>query len=212
MKPINLFTSRANKYFTSREHPESLKGEIKIVDPKQYVEFIKFVLGCRKNIPPVYKLIITLELTLGARVSEILNLTKENIIFKNGNYFARIKILKKKKKDKKSLTVWRVAPISKFTVPLLAEWMQGIGEKEKLFNLNRSSVYRKYMRLFRIHPHCLRHSMITYLIEVKGWTMQQIVKHYHFTDVKTALRYFNYDGLEESNQLIEDWDQEVAGE
>ena len=97
MKKNKLFSYRANKYFTIREHPECRKDFIKIVDPKQYTDFIKFVLDCRKYINDKYKLILTLELTLGARVSEILNLTKDKIIFKNGNYFAKIKILKKKK-------------------------------------------------------------------------------------------------------------------
>ena len=205
-----LFSYQAAKYFTTREHPESQKGEIKIVDPKQYIEFIKFVLGCRTSITPFYKLFIALQLTLGARVSELLDLTKDKIILKNGNYYARIKILKKRKKEKKSLVVWRLAPISNLTVPLLVEWLKGIGKEEKLFNLDRSAVYRKYMRLFGIHPHCLRHSMITYLIEVKGWTMQQIVKHYQFSEVKTALRYFNADQLQDAENLINDWDQEIA--
>jgi len=207
MKKNNLFTYRANKYFTTREHPESLKGEIKIVDPKMYPDFIKFVLDCRKNINTLYKLIITLELTLGARVSEILNLTKDNIIFKNGNYFARIKVLKKKKKDKKPKIEWRISPIHPLTVPLLTDWLKSLRSDEKLFNLNRSTVYRKYKHLFDIHPHCLRHSMITYLIEIQGWSMQRIVKHFHFSEVKTALCYFNYDGLEESKQLIDMWDE-----
>jgi integrase len=204
MKKNNLFSYRANKYFTTREHPKAIKGEIKIVDPKQFVQFIKFVLGCRKYIPTVYKLIITLQLTLGARVSEILNLTKENIVFQNGKYYARIRIEKKRGKVE-----WRKAPISNFTVSLLTEWMKDLKPDEKLFNLDRSSVYRKYIYLFGIHPHCLRHSMITYQFEIQGWTLPKLMQYYHLTRQETVMRYFNTDTTQDCDDLILSWDKEA---
>ena len=150
-------------------------------------EFIAFVLRAKK-IPLIYKLIITLQLSTGSRVSEVLKLCKSDLKFKDDKGIALIKVLKKRVKNGSKKVVYRAGAIHHSVIPLLQEYINSI-EGDELFTLARESVWRKYKTMFGITPHALRHSWITYLFEVKHWDLPKVFTVMCFEEYRTVLKY-----------------------
>ncbi|MEM1804917.1 MAG: tyrosine-type recombinase/integrase [Nanopusillaceae archaeon] len=120
------------------------------------------------------KLILLLLFYTGVRVSELVNLKKEDILIKEGF----IRVYGKGGKE-------RMIPIPKFLIEELNNYIQTLKD-EKLFNISTRQVERivkKYAKLANINkkvtPHVLRHSLATMLLSngVDIRYIQEILGH-----------------------------------
>ncbi len=183
----HLFRTRSEQFFTEGQRSGAKQKKIiKVVKPDKITEFIEYVLASKK-INTTYKLIVTLQLSTGSRISEILNLKKSDIKIQDKNAIAIIEVLKKRAKEKKATPTLRGGAIHPNIVPLLEKHLASC--QGKLFNLTRVAVWNKYQTMFGITPHSLRHSWITYLFEIKKWEIAKVVKNMQFAEWKTALKY-----------------------
>lgn len=177
------FRKAVSKYLIEVHHTNSeLKEYLWIVDPNQLKEFVGFIL--RSHLPVHYKLILTLQVGAGGRINEILNLKREDILLDEG--LIRITVLKKRTKKLHR----RHAQIAEDVLPLLRKYLIHL-EGDKLFDINRHSVYKFYMKMMGICTHSLRHTFVSYLVQVLKWTPEQVQKFMLFEDIKDALVYYN---------------------
>lgn len=184
-----LFRDRCEKFFTIGQRTAAKqKVNLKVVIPEKIEEFIEYVLSTKK-VSTSYKLIVTLQLSTGSRISEILNLKKSDFKFQGDKAIAIIQVLKKRVKDKKASPHFRGGAIHPSIIPLLQEYIEGLNPEDKLFNVSRIAAWAKYQTMFGITPHALRHSWITYLFEIKHWDIAKVVGAMTFGEWRTALRY-----------------------
>uniref|UniRef100_A0A7V3ZTF4 Tyr recombinase domain-containing protein n=1 Tax=candidate division WOR-3 bacterium TaxID=2052148 RepID=A0A7V3ZTF4_UNCW3 len=129
---------------------------------------------------------------LGLRISEVLNLTANDLIKKQDGYYIRIKRLKKRKEtiDNIPIPVELANAIEKYIV------MKGIKPDEKLFKMTRINAFEFYRRLGKkilgrsIHPHMFRHGRVYQLIK-QGVPALLIVKLLGWSSLSVVLRYYH---------------------
>lgn len=189
----NNFRKAMSRFLIDVHHVNSdTKEYLKIVDPKQLKNFIAAI--AKSHLAIHYKLIICLQAGAGGRINEILNLKKEDIdLTKN---LIRIKVLKKRTKK----IVYRFAAISEEIQPLLNKYLVHL-EEDNLFNIGRHSVFKFYKKMLGICTHALRHSFVSYLVEVEKWTPQQVQKFIMFEDIKDALVYYNTNTADQAQTI-----------
>lgn len=182
----HMFQLRVDSFFqdAQRLHAKK-KPNIRILKPERLMEFLEFIIRSRK-VPDTYKLLISLQLTTGSRISEILSLKKKDIRFKGNKAIILIDVLKKR--DTPLKRAGAVAPVS---LPLLKRYIESLEEEEILFKLSRQAVWKKYKNMFGTNTHALRNSWITHLFEVKGYDVPKVVNTMAFANWRTALQYYN---------------------
>lgn len=159
-----------------------------------------------------YKLITLLMVDAGLRVSEAVSLKIRNFIFREK--LIRVKSLKKKKEQ------YRDVPMSSRLIETLAKYLGKMkGDKDKetyLFSgindhLKRVAVWRFYNRIAKkcpqlahVHPHALRHTFATRLVnsDVSLITARELLGH---SSVQTTEIYTHIPGeiLKNSIEKIE---------
>jgi len=181
-----------------------LNQNIKIPHPKRNkpipvvltIEEIKKLIEVTQNIK--HKLIIKILYGCGLRVSEVINLKKEDIDFNEG--LIKIKLAKGRKDRFVNIPVSLKKELENYC---------SLNNEENLFPSSRggkltTATIRKIIKNSRrkagikkdIHPHSLRHSFATHLLE-SGTDLRIIQKLLGHSDIKTTQIY-----LSVSNQLI----------
>lgn len=204
LKKQNPSTVSANLSAIEFFFEKVLKQKIKISHPKRNKtlpviltsEEIKRLIEVTQNIK--HKLIIKILYGCGLRVSEVINLKKEDVNFNGG--LIKIRIAKGRKD--------RFVKIPDSLKKELESYCN-LHDEEILFPSSRggkltTATIRKIIKNSRrkagikkdIHPHSLRHSFATHLLE-QGTDLRIIQKLLGHSDIKTTQIY-----LSVSNQLI----------
>lgn len=142
--------------------------------------------------PPPYKIIYALCYTYARRVSEVLNLTWDDIDLKRGTI--TFTILKKKRGSER--VTYELEPWIK---DLIVKYRHKLG-KVKLFNVKRKAVHYAFRRDCkhagieangrRLRPHILRHSRVTHLASSGvplDFISKYLVRHSRFD---TTVQYY----------------------
>ncbi|MEM5873035.1 MAG: tyrosine-type recombinase/integrase [Candidatus Aenigmatarchaeota archaeon] len=174
---IRLYIRSLSSFLKFLDRPDIIKDlKVPRVDKKlpKYITFDEFnrLLSFVKKKRD--KLILLLLFYTGVRVSELVNLKKEDVLIKEGF----IRVYGKGGKE-------RMIPIPKFLIEELNNYIQTLKD-EKLFNISTRQVERivkKYAKLANINkkvtPHVLRHSLATMLLSngVDIRYIQEILGH-----------------------------------
>ena len=176
-----------------------------MADKRGYLtrEEVKAILSCTTSLRDL--LILQILYRCGRRVSEVLSLTYDKIIWKDKAIIFRI--LKKKNKEE------RIIPVDDETLKLLKQYTEEEGIRYGLiFHITRQQVFNiireagkyagiEYVGSKRIHPHHLRHSFSVHFIQKFGETrlkeLQMILAH---SNISTTAQYlqFNLKDIRES--------------
>lgn len=162
-------------------HSDPTKGIQKIKKPKRFPRVVEKekIFKILKEWEPkddeeiLAKDLILLIYSTGMRISEVLNLKGEDINFEERSIYVKGKGGK-----------YRKIPFNDIAYSILKRRFKD--EKSKILNINRFKAYRlirdafeKYAGLSGVHPHILRHSFATHLLEngadIK--TVQQLLGH-----------------------------------
>lgn len=174
---IRLYIRSLSSFLKFLDRPDIIKDlKVPRVDKKlpKYITFDEFnrLLSFVKKKRD--KLILLLLFYTGVRVSELVNLKKEDVLIREGF----IRVYGKGGKE-------RMIPIPKFLIEELNSYIQNLKD-EKLFNISTRQVERivkKYAKLANINkkvtPHVLRHSLATMLLSngVDIRYIQEILGH-----------------------------------
>jgi len=180
-----FFANILNRPFTTDEIPIKKKEKTlpKVLSKQQ----IKLVLNETKNLK--HKLIIKMLYSTGLRLQELINLKRTDIDFDNNILFVR------KGKGKKD----RITIISEnIKLDLLKYYSQYEFKTNYVFEGRKNKYSKKSVQLilhnaskklkFRIHPHMLRHSFATHLLE-QGTDIRIIQKLLGHSDLNTTEIY-----------------------
>jgi len=220
MKNKAIYNMSQEFFIEMDDYQSDTRDKIKIVAPERYNDFIEFVLKLR--IKPQIKIIAILQISSGSRVSEILNLKRKHLDLNKQQI--TIKVLKKKKrKNKIKFSEWipptllklitppnedkiklRHGAVNPKLIPLLTSWVEGLSPEDKIFSISRFGVLKAYKTLWGITTHSLRHSFITYMIEVRQRGWDWIMNHFYFTELKTAHRYFKQSTAIEADKIFKE--------
>ena len=180
-----FFANILNRPFTTDEIPIKKKEKTlpKVLSKQQ----IKLILKETKNLK--HKLIIKMLYSTGLRLQELINLKRTDIDFDNNILFVR------KGKGKKD----RITIISEnIKLDLLKYYSQYEFKTNYVFEGRKNKYSKKSVQLilhnaskklkFRIHPHMLRHSFATHLLE-QGTDIRIIQKLLGHSDLNTTEIY-----------------------
>jgi len=125
---------------------------------------------------PMYRAIFSLAYTYARRISEVLDLRRKDVDLDRGTI--RFWIRKRREPEE----VWY--ELEEPARSALREWLSR-WKGERVFPVTRNSVWLRLKKLgqalgIRVHPHLLRHSKITHLLEhgVDLKTIQEAVAHH----------------------------------
>ncbi len=185
-KSIERITSAIRKYYgflvkRGYVHSDPTKGIQRIKKPKRVPRVVEKekIFKILKEWKPnndeetLAKDLILVIYSTGMRISEILNLKGEDINFEERSIYIKGKGGKHRK-----------VPFNDITYTILKRRFKD--ERTRIFNISRFKAYRlikeafeKYAGLSGVHPHILRHSFATHLLEngadIK--TVQQLLGH-----------------------------------
>jgi integrase/recombinase XerD len=180
-----FFTNILKKPFTTNEIPIKKKEKSlpKVLSKQQ----IKLLLNATKNLK--HKLVIEMLYSTGLRLQELINLKRVDINFDNNTLFVR------KGKGKKD----RLTIISEnIKLDLLKYYSQYEFKTNYIFEGRKGRYSKKSVQLilhkaskrlgFKIHPHMLRHSFATHLLE-SGTDIRIIQKLLGHSDLNTTEIY-----------------------
>jgi site-specific recombinase XerD len=180
-----FFANILNRPFTTDEIPIKKKEKTlpKVLSKQQ----IKLILNETKNLK--HKLVIEVLYSTGLRLQELINLKRADIDFDNNTLFVR------KGKGKKD----RLTIISEnIKLDLLKYYSQYEFKTNYVFEGRKGKYSKKSVQLilhntskklkFRIHPHMLRHSFATHLLE-QGTDIRIIQKLLGHSDLNTTEIY-----------------------
>jgi integrase/recombinase XerD len=157
------------------------------IDPLYYTE--ERLQNILTNLPKREQRIVALAYATGARVSELIQITKEDISIEEGYMNISCKVLKKRKKDEQNQRrlaivrldeTWVITPINE----LLAESLPG----KPLINYNRVTLYRWLKGKTGINPHGFRAIRATHLAK-KGFTAHQLKHFFGWSSVSPSDYY-----------------------
>jgi len=180
-----FFTHILNKPFTTDEIPIKKKEKTlpKVLSKQQ----IKLLINSMNNLK--HKLIIEMLYSTGLRLQELINLKRQDIDFDNNTLFVR------KGKGKKD----RITIISEtIKIDLLKYYSKENFKTDYVFEGRTGNYSKKSVQIilfdvskklgFRIHPHMLRHSFATHLLE-QGVDIRIIQKLLGHSDLNTTEIY-----------------------
>jgi integrase len=181
-----MTTKYDNYFFEGRRATSEVGKKVKVVKDELLDNFLKEVVS-DKDIDVIFRLLFGTLYSGGCRVSEALNIKKEDIR-KDGNYYvAKVKVLKKKTEG---FELTRDIVFHPTLNGLLEEilskrkpneyvfkyYTRITGQKRlKSIRITRNYSYRILKRHFGLDNHSLRHSNISLLMS-KGLTDIQIAK------------------------------------
>ena len=196
-----LFKSRVEKFIDRVQRTNAKKNVwINVVRTDRFFEFIDFIVGA-PQLTDDYKLMITLQLTTGCRISELLNLTKQDFKFRGDQAIAEIDVLKKRGRS-----IIRYGLVSKTIIPLLQDKLDSLSSNENLFKISRTAVWMQYNIMMGINPHGFRHSLINYLFEQRRKTTEEVVNLMAFSTWEVANKYHNTNPERSAWKLAEGWE------
>jgi len=181
-------------------------GDISIIDPRQFTSFLKAVAE-DQDLCDELKIFLFVSLSGALRVTECLELQACSFQKKaNGNYAVTSKVLKKREKATRSITLHPVCNDYIDTILLnkrhfehvLSERIPGVG----LRRFTRHDIRYRLDKAFGVDhlcPHSLRHSLISYLVHV-GKTELYIATLLKLS-ANVVKRYSHLDGATEFEML-----------
>jgi integrase/recombinase XerD len=145
-----------------------------------------------------HRIIMTVLWQTGLRVSEIINVVKRNIDFKNH----RMSVLWQKNRRWKE----RIIPLHNNLVPLLQLYTTNMKFKERVFPYTRQYVYSICKKHLGNSPHVLRHSFAVNFLEQtkssKGLViLKQLLGHSHINTTMEYLRIVPNDLKDELDKI-----------
>ena len=161
------------------------------------------------------KLLIQMLWSTGARVTDVLGMSTENIKFQEKS----IRFLVHKRKSKKVKTggeFWHIIPVDMETLGEVMDYIQTWSVKGFLFPaikgatkpLTRQAVnkklneYSELIKLRHIHPHMFRHGLAMYLVS-QGMPVEHIAHHLAHSSTSITLKTYARIGLKEEWKMIE---------
>jgi len=166
-------------------------------------------------------LIIRMLWRTGMRITELITLKKDNILWDENTLI--IIHQKQRKKDGKEIIRERRIPIDHETLVMLAEYLNKVGDNdERVFPLSREHVYRTLRKIGEkvglekvgghyIHPHILRHSFAIHFAKSVPGTLdnmrklQMILGH---QNINTTAGYWAYSVREIDDVYQKLWKEE----
>lgn len=158
---------------------------VKKLDKRQLPKYLDkdVILARIDDMPPGRDkmLVITMWRT-GCRVSEVTNIKKKDIDFKNRTI--RISWLKSRK--------WleRVIPLQKGLADLLAVFCTALNMDDRLFPYTRQNVLKITKKWLKVSPHKIRHSYTINLIR-QGVQIQDLQKLLGHKNINTTMIYYS---------------------
>lgn len=161
------------------------------VSKEQYLDIITTIENGFLNSRPNFKVstVLKLEANLGLRISDILNLTLDNIIYENGRY--RLDIVEQKTSKKRE-----------FTVPLeLVEYLRRYAKRNKikddelLFDITERAVQKHlkkvcdYLGYKNISTHSFRKFFATTIYKDNDYDIVLVQKLLQHSSPETTQRY-----------------------
>jgi len=157
-------------------------------------DIAKMLLKCRRI--RAKTLFAALYLT-GARVSEIINLRKKDIKFRQEGdkqlMIISLKNLKNKQRSRKLIpvTINSKDQIESFIVKYILEYIKLLKDDERLFPYSRNRAYKLIRRWFGINTQCIRHIRLTHLVMYNNFTDRKLTIWAGWSDSRMADRYVN---------------------
>lgn len=177
------------------------------------------IINATKN--PRDRLILQIMYRCGRRVSEVLMITKDDILWDEDKII--FNILKRKK------AVKEMKPVDGETMRLLREYVDNPGfeglrkpmENETLFPVSRQYVFKlirklgkgvgiEYVGKKRLHPHHLRHSFAVHQVRTNVKTAEDLRKlqmYMAHANISTTSHYLQF-SPDELRSLVSHWDKE----
>jgi len=141
------------------------------------------------NLDKATKNILVLAYASGTRVSELNQITKNDISINEGYLEIRCKVLKKKKSKEKNLK--RVALIrldETWLVEPIQELVSNAVDDTPLIPLNRFKIYYLIKKNTKINPHMFRAIRATHLAQ-KGYSAHQLKQFFGWSSVSPSDYY-----------------------
>lgn len=198
------FQEQVAPYFEQVQRTGSdINHNILVVKTERYNEFVEFLINTKK-VSEKYKLMIVLQLSTGSRITEVLNMKKKDFLTVEDVTLVNIRVLKKRLTKTKNGTTCSVAPrertspIHPKVVALLKEWVFALNDDDYLFAnkstgkpYSREGVWQQYGQMMGSTTHGFRHSRINYILEEKGYSLEEVANLWQFSTVEIAFKYSN---------------------
>lgn len=161
------------------------KKTFKCLDKKQVFAYVDYIESSKMSLQN--KLILSLFLDSGCRLSELINIKTSNINL-NLNYI----LLEKTKTSSERCILFTEETKQKYLIPYL-----DTNNKEYLFNIKKSAIRslfertKKQLHFAKMHPHMLRHTYATILIN-NNCDLEFIRLTLGHSNLTTTQRYLHY--------------------
>lgn len=178
---------KSNSWKYHKEVKEYM-AEAGVISPEKLLENI--ILKTPEN---RYKAFFCLMYLTGARISEIINLKRENLELtqKAGRhvFIVRLPNRKHKKVKHKEIMIPLDVDIERRFVGEVMRYAQNFYQDEELFEFCMNSAYKYCMRKYNMNPHILRGIRATHLAVNYGFNEQELVRFMGWTDSRPARFY-----------------------
>lgn len=154
----------------------------------------EYIHACMNEINnPMHRMLMTLLWMSGLRVTEAINVRKQDINFKD--YTMTVRWLKSRKYK------YRVVPIHPNLRDLLIVFTARLKNDERLFPITRQRVWQLTRKYFDGHPHQLRHSFAVNWLRCEGdiIILHRILGH---SKVQTTMEYLKIIPTEQGKELL----------
>ncbi len=160
------------------------------------------------------KLLIQMLWSTGARVTDVLNMSTENIKFQEKS----IRFLVHKRRSTKVKTggeFWHTIPIDMETLGEIMDYIQTWSVKGYLFPATKNAIkpltrqavnkklwaYCDLVSMRKVHPHMFRHGLAMYLVG-QGMPVEHIAHHLAHSSTSITLKTYARIGLKEEQNTI----------
>jgi len=142
-------------------------------------------------------LLLGLVMFTGCRISEILNLRREDVNLRRG--VAIIRQLKKRGEARREVL------IPEFLLPALEEHLKGLSFGERIFPIARNTAYTKVKNFTGYHPHAFRHTFAIRLLSKTGNIeyVRRLLGHSNYNTLKHYLNFTVEDIKDEVKRALE---------
>ena len=159
------------------------KPKVKRKDIIKYLEMNEINKVIEEMEKPRDRMFIIMLSRMGLRVSEVINITKGDIDFKNSLLTAKHQKSRRFKR--------RVVPIHKTLIEPLKFFTAGLLDKDKLFNMTRQNAFYIVKKYLGVSPHVLRHSFAVHFLQSTNdiVTLSKLLGHSH---INTTMHYAQF--------------------
>ncbi len=152
------------------------------IDPTHYsLNKIKTIIT---ELPPREQQIVALAYATGSRVSELIQITPEDITQDNNYMYISCRVLKKRKytdKNKKRIALIRLDET--YLIIPIKQLVKETHANKPLINLHRTTVFRLLKTSTGINPHSFRAIRATHLSTVHKFTAHQLKAFFGWSSV-----------------------------